>query len=498
MKFSGDSKALILFAALWSALPNIHAQQLAADPNPAAVSDQATDQPTDQTAAVRILYFEQPVALDQSGNTRFSGLIDAFAEGAAPLPEPSVFDDLTPEQQEFLQRLQDIDSYEQVLEQLEQEDGAWSSQIAEELSTLGTLLYAQGDYEQSIKVFDRAVHVNRINYGLYSTQQIPLVDRIVQSHVALGQWVEADRQQQYAYYVQTKAYGARDPRMAEVFENMARWNVTSFYRGLDPDPSARLLETYRLFRNAANTVAFHFGTADPRYVNLLKDVAGAADMITRYTPPGTLEATAMNPNIRRVSEFVGVPNDQVRVPNGGGEGALRRIVEFYSDSDRPATQENQMRRVQALAELGDWYTMQQKRQAALETYMEAWNLLLTLEDGSALAQQYFDRVVFLPTFSRFEDEQREAFQVSPDFGARQGYVDVSFDVSRYGRASNLTVLKVEPADMARVDMLATSHLRSLTLRPRIQDGEALATTDERYRLPFWYREERAVADTTGE
>jgi hypothetical protein len=199
-----------------------------------------------------------------------------------------------------------------------------------------------------------------------------------------------------------------------------------------------------------------------------------------------------------VSEFVGVPNDQVRVPNGGGEGALRRILEFYSDDDRPATQENLMLRVRALAELGDWYMMEQRRQAALDAYADAWNLLLTMEEGSVLAQQFFDRIVFLPTFSRFDEEQREAFQASPDFGARQGYVDISFDVSRYGRAGNFSVLAVEPAGMGRVDMMAINHLRSLTVRPRVEAGETLASAGERYRIPFWYRENPAPAEVTAE
>jgi tetratricopeptide (TPR) repeat protein len=494
VKFSGDSKAIFLLAAFLVAPSTIYAQPLAAASQAVATDAEPALEQTPPDS--HLLYFERPVALDAQGE---ASVLETLAPDEQVLiPETSAFVDLTPQQQEYLQRLQDIDNYEQMLEQLEYDGGAWSAQIAEELSTLGNLLYQQGDYEQSIEVFDRAVHVNRVNYGLYSTQQIPLVERIVESHIALGQWQLADQQQQYAFYVQSKAYGARDPRMADVFENLARWNIASFFRGIDPDPSARLLETYMLFRAAANTVAFHFGTADPRYVSLLRDVAGASDMVTRYTPSGTVTATATNPNIRRVSEFVGVPNDQVRVPNGGGEGALLRILEFYSDDDRPATQENLMLRVRALAELGDWYMMEQRRQAALDAYADAWNLLLTMEEGSVLAQQFFDRIVFLPTFSRFDEEQREAFQASPDFGARQGYVDISFDVSRYGRAGNFSVLAVEPAGMGRVDMMAINHLRSLTVRPRVEAGETLASAGERYRIPFWYRENPAPAEVTAE
>ena len=501
MKLSGNSKAIFLLAALLPTLPTIHAQQSdspQSGSDPVSV-DGGTADPSQVEApgTVRLLYFERPVALARAEEKALN-LTDIGTASIDSSAEPSVFADLAPEQQAYLQRLADIDGYEQLLEQVEYEGGAWSAQIAEELITLGTLLQAQGDYQKSTEVFDRAVLVNRVNFGLYSPEQIPLVERIVDNHLALGQWSEADKQQQYAFYVQVKAYGTRDPRMASVYEDLARWNITSFYRGVDDDPTARLLETYRLFRAAASVVAFHFGTEDPRYVNLLKDVAGASDMVTRFSPAGTLEATPTNPNIRRVSEFIGVSVDPVRVPGGGGESALRRIVDFYGDSDRPATEENLMRLVQALAEVGDWYMMEQRRQAAVDVYSEAWDLLLALEDGAARAQGYFDQVVFLPTFSRFDEEQREAFQVSPDYNARQGYVEISFDVSQYGRPSDFTVLGIEPLGMERVDMMAVNHVRSMTLRPKFQADKALASSAERFRVPFWYREVKPTSVTAKE
>lgn len=475
------SNNLFPLAALVSVLSMAHAQEPASDA-PATADEEA------RSAQVRVLHFEPPISLAKLAT---QPALDLSAVPSVPLTDTqdetaSVFANLDPEEQAYLQRLQDIDSYEQALEELEFQGGAWSAQIAEELTTLGSLLHQQGDYEESIEIFDRAVHVNRVNHGLYSPEQIPLVEKMVESHVALGQWKEADEQQQYAFYVQNKAYGARDPRMISVFENLARWNVTSFYRGIDPDPTQRLFQTYLLYRAAADTVEAHFGQRDPRYIELLQDVAGASDMMSRYALEGTNVGTANNPDMRMLTNFAGAP----RGPQGGssgGERALRRVIDFYSDEDRPDNQETRLLRVQATANLGDWYLMRERRQAAMRAYEDAYEQLLAEENSAEVIQQVFGEIVFLPTFSTFAEEKKEAFNIGADSGARQGYVDMSFDVSQYGRATNFELLAQEPPDLARVQMQVVSMMRAHLVRPRIVEGRTVSSEGERYRFHFWYQ-----------
>lgn len=436
---------------------------------------------------VEVLHLEPPIALSRLHDAESSAMVRAFLQ---PAPVPQVADiapefaDLSPQQQAYLQRLQDIGSYEQALEELEYEGGAWSQDVAQELETLGALLQEQGQYEQAIKVFDRAVHINRVNHGLFSPQQVPLVERVVDGHVALGQWKDADKQQQYAFYVQTRAYGINDPRMVDVFEDMARWNVTSFYRGIDPDPTLRLMQTFLLYRAAADTVAAHFGPRDPRYLPLLKNVANAADMMSRYALPGTSAGTQANPNMRMVSEFAG----RSTRPQGGGSGesALARIVDFYADERRPDTPETRMMLARARAELGDWYLLRERRQAAMRVYMDAWEDLMQEEGGEAIAQEVFGDIVFLPAFSSFDAEKKEALGLNADSGARIGHVDVAFDVSKYGRMTNFEILAQEPADLRRIDLQIISALRSMMARPRLVEGRTVESLGEQYRIHFWY------------
>ncbi len=479
MKLSATNKVFPI-AALLSMLSMAHAQE-------AGTNTTVSAEEEGRSSPLRVLHLEPPISLAKLAQQ------PTLALSAAPSLSADVdqgeaqsgFADLAPDEQAYLQRLQEIDSYEQALEELEFKGGAWSVQIAEELTTLGSLLHQQGDYEESVEIFARAVHINRVNYGLYSPEQIPLVEKMVDSHVALGQWREADEQQQYSFFVQNKAYGPRDPRMISVFQNLARWNVTTFYRGIDPDPTQRLLQTYLLYRAAADTVEAHFGQRDPRYIELLQDVAGASDMMSRYALEGTAAGTDASPDRRLVTNFVGSPTSP-QGGSGGGEQALRRIVDFYSDDDRPDNQETLLLKATAMARLGDWHLMSDRRQAAMRAYKDAYEELLGAENSEAMVQQVFGEIVFLPTFSTFEEEKKEAFNINADSGARQGYVDMSFDVSQYGRATNFERLGMDPPDLARVDMQIVSMVRAQMVRPRIVEGRTVSSQGESYRFHFWY------------
>src|SRR5690606_13392289 len=136
-------------------------------------------------------------------------------------------------------------------------------------------------------------------------------------------------------------------------------------------------------------------------------------------------------------------------------------------------------RIEAMAALGDWYQMHDRRQAAQRTYRDAYMLMAEHEQADTLLEQQFGRIAFLPTFSRFDEQRKQALGLNPDSGARRGYIDLSFSVSKYGRVNDVQVLAEEPEGMERVENQVASHLRAFTIRPRIVDGEAVNSENER-------------------
>lgn len=482
-----------LIAKLLCALSLAYGASLAsaASPDEAALDEDAVStvpllaDPANEP--IRVLFIEPPLPLSviEQGQTRQPLSQEAPTEQAADANLVSPYADIDPAQRTYLQRLEDIDSFDQIVEALEIKGGAWSPQIAEELNSLGDLLQAQGEHAKAIEIFDRAVHINRVNNGLFSTTQVPLLQKVVRGHVALGQWQEADDKQQYAFYVQTRAYRIDDPRMIDVFDRLARWNVASFYRGIDEEPTARLLQTYLLYKTAAESVAVHFGTRDPRYIGFLHSAASAADMLSRYSPEGETVGTPANPDLRMSTRFAGVSV----APQGRSneaEAALQRVVDFYNDPELPATDETRLRRARALAEMGDWYLLRDRRQAALRTYTEAYAQLADTPNADALLGEVFAGIAFMPIFMNFDAQRKEAFGIGPDSPYRKGYVDLAFDVSQFGRLSNFEVLAVEPAQAMWADIQVITSIRARLVRPKIENGVTVGSNGERYRFYFWY------------
>ena len=75
------------------------------------------------------------------------------------------------------------------------------------------------------------MHVSRVNTGLNTVDQIPIVQNMIDSHAALGQWAEVDLYQNYLFYIQQRTYGPNDPRIIPV-QQLGEWNMQAFGIGL--------------------------------------------------------------------------------------------------------------------------------------------------------------------------------------------------------------------------------------------------------------------------
>ncbi len=396
------------------------------------------------------------------------------AEQAQSLPDLQSLS----EDEAFMQRQLDITSYEELLENMELQGGAWDQTLSEELMSLGDLLQQQGDFNRALDVYTRAAHINRINHGLISVQQVEPIERIVDTHIAMNQWQEADRQQRYAFYVQSRAYDRADPRLIPALDKLANWNLATSRQGLEGEPIIRILEAYRLYNAAAALVTIHFGRSDPRYVSYLKNMTQAAYRLAAIGSQNEIDRALVR-NVSdtiNVSSVTGTPASRL---NGfvEGEQALRNIYELYSSERMSSLEDIPQRRAHAMAELGDWYLLFNRRQTAFRSYREAYDILA--EEGPEQPALLFDQLVSLPGF--IDTNQAQLYE-----GFQQGYVDVIMDINQYGRTSSIDVLAVYPEVESRASSDVVRRARMMTFRPRLDESGPVMTRGVRMRFPYWY------------
>ena len=64
------------------------------------------------------------------------------------------------------------------------------------------------------------MHVTRVNAGLNTVDQIPIVQNMINSHSALAQWAEVDLYQSYLFYIQQRIL---DPMTPGSFPRCSSW-----------------------------------------------------------------------------------------------------------------------------------------------------------------------------------------------------------------------------------------------------------------------------------
>ncbi|MEQ8953832.1 MAG: hypothetical protein RL120_06820 [Gammaproteobacteria bacterium] len=436
------------------------------------VSGQEADGPAEaavvsQTRDNEVQFIDQPVAIDPASDF----------ELPPPIQRPD------PEQDpQFQQRLQTIRSYNNAVQQLEAQGGAWSQQLTEELSAMGLLQQQQGDHIGAVETFNRAMHINRINSGLHTLEQVPLIENMIDSFLALGDWEQADIYNNYLLYVNQRTYGRRDPRMIPILARLADWNLQVYNVRFGGSQAQRLWSAQTLFNVAAGLVGLHFGTNDERYINYLRGIANSGFLVANNQDL----LREVDSNDFRSAQKVyrdGLAEGQFRSPAAfiAAEDVLYAIAEHYS-----AQPDSERQLVSAVADIGDWYLMFGRRRAADEKYLEAWELAETLTAGAELQQQVFGTVRAIPSFSALSNQLLEKNITTVGGALRYDYIDLVIDVTENGQARNIRpATDRHRASPEQLDQIARK-VRQTRFRPLVINGERIRSTDNYFRYRYWY------------
>ena len=65
------------------------------------------------------------------------------------------------------------EAWEQRIREGEYANGPYGAGLSETLQDAGNYFYSRGDYREAISQWRRAVHLTRVNEGLYSERQLP-------------------------------------------------------------------------------------------------------------------------------------------------------------------------------------------------------------------------------------------------------------------------------------------------------------------------------------
>lgn len=366
-------------------------------------------------------------------------------------------------------------SYLDAIAEIEDSFGPYDKNLSQHLMGLGINYQNRGRHEEAVDIFKRAMHVSRISDGLYSLSQIPMLEHLIESGVASGDWESANDSHQYLYWLYRRNYGENDPRMLPAITKLSNWHLNAYALDAGSGLFEHLISAHNLYNMAISIITRAYGEYDLRLVGALKGLTVSNYYLATY------QATAAH----RADFETGFTNSRTRMDEkarldqyilnsySSGKAAISRIRDVYASN--PQVPEDA--EVVAQIQLADWNLLFNRWHTAMELYQSAYDSLLTSPNGKSLADEYFSRPVALPDLPLLKSNLDTAEEGNE-------YVLVSFDVSRNGHARNIEVIESFPEDDVRNRSQVRKALKQTKFRPRFADGVPTDTKQLMHRYVF--------------
>ncbi len=374
----------------------------------------------------------------------FAGALAAL--GIAGAPHANAAEDvLAPvakdeQQRRLLERINEAQS----------RDGTFSPELIEPFTELFDLYRQSGDQELATAARERALQLVRVSTGLFSLDQTPLLRESLGTEDARGNAARVEGLERELWNLARR--NPDDLRTVPVLRELGDRRLALRKRllaGQLPDPVR--------IGGGLDDRDPAFGSRSARaHVMAVEAWAYYAEAIRRLRHQEKYESedlSELEMALVRISYLYNKNYD-------AGRGSLVRQVSYEVARDRPL-----LTRVNALIRVADWDLLFNQNGTALETYDQVYALLrdkgIPKEDIDAIFSPKVPVVLpaFLPN------------PIDTDEAGATGYIDVAFEIHKYGSSRDVTVLNATPNATAADKNALTSVIYMSRFRPRVRDGE---------------------------
>ncbi len=353
--------------------------------------------------------------------------------------------------------------FRQQLEAAELEEGPYADALAEPLAALARGHRQAGDYGQALATYRRALHIVRVNDGLYSERQIPLLREMLITYRESGDLEGLDQRYEYFFRV----YGMGQPpytplRLRAALEYL-RWQREALLLELPGNRERRILDLIALNASLVEAVM-----ADPAAPFSWKRELALSQVANLYLLQDQFE-----PSIDETSLFSGrelvdpkplvESLDDQRMDNALRSAYVKgRLLLEGLQMAEPGL--DVVQRAALTLALADWHHWNGSRQRAELSYAEVVDTLRQAGEESLL-EAWLGEPVELP--------DNGTFLLPVASRGLQEQVRARFDVSEQGRVRSI---ETEALSGEAVSGLGSfrRRLAATLFRPRWSTGEATA------------------------
>lgn len=357
--------------------------------------------------------------------------------------------------------LRNLDEQFQKVREAREIEDAFSPSLGETYFSYGLLLKDVGRLDEAREMFLDALHIKKINEGVYSIDQRPILKALFQVHYAQGNSQSFGDNLSRIIWLEKKERSIDDDFTFELAVQAGNYHIDQFLY----DPSAR------------ESAIAHLDAAS-RYLRFATARHGNTPISEKLMPYGEL---ALVSYLRKAYEYTPGSRptffDQQRT-SGRNAFALQRqefaiSVASFNNGERylksylvqARKHRNVEQVVQALLGLGDFNLLFEQTSIAKQYYGFAWVEAQKLEEGHALRTS-FDRPVQLPAFNYAQ--QRLPIETKKE----SRYIPMNFKVDSFGKVNEIVGFAEDDENFDYFKK-ARRTLRRTKFRPVVSNGSVV-------------------------
>jgi len=342
-----------------------------------------------------------------------------------------------------------LSKFYKAIDTLETEMGPFNPALSQTLNQLGESLQKQGQHSEAIRIFRRAIHVDRVNLGLDTPEQIPTIKRIISSYLTLKNFSKSDDAYEYLYFVENQNNQRDEAELLKSQNLYARWQRTAYLLERNDDQHRRLLRLYELHEQ--NVQALESGdTTDETLVAHYYQQLDTLYLLDQH--PG-IEPQSLSLNAEEERRMALESREKIRLrqlnrnPYSQGLKILNKIAAIV-ENKKPAQKQKL-----DLAK-GDWHTWfgrSHKAKSAYERMALSSDISSSEPQALPLSPQSWPEVFNKPNI-------------------RRGRVSLALNINKRGEVKHMEVIALQ-AEQGKVSTLAVKRLvRQLKFRPKLKQG----------------------------
>lgn len=379
-----------------------------------------------------------------------------------------------------------VEQHRRNLHQLEITEGPYSILIAEQAERLGDLLVEFDDLDGARSSYEKAMQVTRINSGIVSTEQEPILRKMILVEKSAQNINHIDELQQSLHFLTTRLYQQDSAEYIHGILEWADWKAERFLMaaGSPTNQSA----------GSPLPATSHLQEAQKSYIEAINLISKSDSKVDHNNALAHAEKrlAAINTIAAKVSpRNEKVVKDDFSDQRGSGiairDDRSSQLASFFNGNKLfkqaianalEAPQPDYLYIAEQMMSLGDWNLLYGRKTAALSIYENAYEVLDAMQVPQSERKRIMNSGMPLsPSISTFTTDGSK----TPEF---QGYIDIEMTVSKFGTATKPAIIGSSQNLESPLTRALIRQIRSDKFRPAFIDGSA--TGSDNLKLRYYY------------